>query len=576
MKEVWNETSHASLQTPVSCRILALRACEDHPVLVSTSRHVTQGMVDVESEAWDAAMRKDRAFRKSAFQGCHHLQAESLPPAFRSAGQGRDQGSAQGKGCQLPAVHSLHKRYVTRANNVRSHKVPVRVHWLQSAYMRSIILFFMLAAGIANLAAQEISPFLFGQNHWMAQSDEGKRPGYLHLLWPKVGESGVRLVRIGGAGYESRFPNRQRLTAMIAAIRGIGAEPLLQVPRHFSAEQAAELVRDLNASPSGKVKFWSIGNEPLMRDRDGVDKVYQYITRIAPALKAVDPTLKILVFDECELRTAAYEALCGGRLDVTGKDASGAWMIDGFTFHRYPNGREFDREDVLLRSAEDIRRQARSLVAMMKKADRKHGRTGDARLCWGLTEVNVTYANPDRKIDGFGNASFLGGQFMAEVFGIGMELGAFTVAPWCINETDRVQTDFGYLGLPPDFHPRSSYYHIQMMARHMTGQFVRSSTSEPQVKSIATRTSDGFAVMVLNQSLDRDFDYEIVLSQEAASTKSLVVAVEAGLSARHEGRLANQTTVLLLFDPRGRPTLQYTYGLGHNQENLPPEKSAPR
>jgi hypothetical protein len=35
-----------------SCRILAVRAVEDHPVMVSTSRHVTQGIVDVAEETW--------------------------------------------------------------------------------------------------------------------------------------------------------------------------------------------------------------------------------------------------------------------------------------------------------------------------------------------------------------------------------------------------------------------------------------------------------------------------------------------------------------------------------------------
>lgn len=35
-----------------SCRIIAVRAAEDHPVLVSTSRHVTQGIVDVVDEKW--------------------------------------------------------------------------------------------------------------------------------------------------------------------------------------------------------------------------------------------------------------------------------------------------------------------------------------------------------------------------------------------------------------------------------------------------------------------------------------------------------------------------------------------
>lgn len=35
-----------------SCRILAVRAVENHPLLVSTSRHLTQGIVDVTDETW--------------------------------------------------------------------------------------------------------------------------------------------------------------------------------------------------------------------------------------------------------------------------------------------------------------------------------------------------------------------------------------------------------------------------------------------------------------------------------------------------------------------------------------------
>lgn len=38
-----------------SCRVIAVRAAEGHPVLVSTSRHVTQGIVDVTNEKWDSA-----------------------------------------------------------------------------------------------------------------------------------------------------------------------------------------------------------------------------------------------------------------------------------------------------------------------------------------------------------------------------------------------------------------------------------------------------------------------------------------------------------------------------------------
>jgi len=72
----------------------------------------------------------------------------------------------------------------------------------------AIILTLGVPPGIAG--AQDISPWLIGQNHWLAHGDEG-RTGYLHLLWPRVAESGVRLVRIGGNGYERSFPDRQRL-----------------------------------------------------------------------------------------------------------------------------------------------------------------------------------------------------------------------------------------------------------------------------------------------------------------------------------------------------------------------------
>lgn len=63
--------------------------------------------------------------------------------------------------------------------------------------MRKLILLAMVALALSNRSnAQEISPYLFGQNHWIAQGDEGTRVGYLHLLWPKVKESGIKSGRI--------------------------------------------------------------------------------------------------------------------------------------------------------------------------------------------------------------------------------------------------------------------------------------------------------------------------------------------------------------------------------------------
>ncbi|MBP1670160.1 MAG: hypothetical protein H6Q21_2526, partial [Bacteroidetes bacterium] len=79
-----------------------------------------------------------------------------------------------------------------------------------------------------------------------------------------------------------------------------------------------------------------------------------------------------------------------------------------------------------------------------------------------------------------------------------MQYGAFSVNPWCISETDAVNTDFGYLGLPNEFYPRSSYYHTQMMAQNMTGSFMNTSDNQKYVKTIGSISKDQITVLVMN------------------------------------------------------------------------------
>lgn len=445
----------------------------------------------------------------------------------------------------------------------------------------------ILLSIIQCLDAQKISPQLFGQNHWMAKSDEGRRPGYIHLLWPKVEESGIKTVRIGGNGYEHRFPDNNTLTAMIDSIHGIGAEPILQVPSDYSEEEVTELVTFLNKNPKRKpVLYWSIGNEPLLRVRDNretmlkeLEVVYKYLTRLAPAMKAVDPTLKILVFDGCglpvgnteKLNYEAYEALCGGRLDITGKDKNGHWMVDGINFHNYPNRLDYSRDHLIFSSTHMIRQCTEQLLGLIEKANEKHGRTGGARLMWGLTEINVNAGNPSREVAGIGCPSFLGGQFIAEIYGIGMENGAFTVAPWCISETDRVRTDFGYLGLPSEFYPRSSYYHTQMMALNMKGEFLPTKSNNSYVKTIGSTSDDEICVMILNRDQYHDFEFDLILNEDETSPKPLILHADVGLDMAIQGSIPNQTTMLFVLSRTGEVIKQYTYGLTHNLKHLPPE-----
>jgi len=317
------------------------------------------------------------------------------------------------------------------------------------------------------------------------------------------------------------------------------------------------------------IRYYALGNEPLLHDRDGIQKVYDFIVDLAPAMKAADPSIVIFVFDECDLFKEAHKRILGGDLDVTGKDKNGNWMVDGITFHRYPGARARDR--VVFNGPVGIRRQAGELAAMMDFANQKNGRTGDAKLLWGLTEFNVTTNNPDREISGIGNTSFLGGQFIAEIYGIGMQYGAFTMAPWCISETDQLKTDFGYLGLPADFLPRSSYYHTQMMAQNMKGEFLASSGNNSYVKTIASISDDQICVMILNEDQYHDFDFDLFLGKAEDSGKALILQANAGVEKVISGTIPNQTTMLYVLSKSGEIIRQYTYGLKQNLKYLPPE-----
>jgi hypothetical protein len=42
---------------PASCQVLAVREAADHPQLLSTSRHITQGLIDVQAEQWDSTTK---------------------------------------------------------------------------------------------------------------------------------------------------------------------------------------------------------------------------------------------------------------------------------------------------------------------------------------------------------------------------------------------------------------------------------------------------------------------------------------------------------------------------------------
>ena len=409
--------------------------------------------------------------------------------------------------------------------------------------------------------------------------------GQLDQLWPVVGKSKVRMVRIGGNAVETNVPTGPEYVALIDSIRRIGAEPMVQVAQgrgKYTAQQAAALVDYVNNTRGRRIKYWSIGNEPdLVGGRPTVDAagVAAYIKAWSTAMKAVDPSILIVGPDCSYFNPAYYPALLGGVNDITGQDANGRYYVDVISFHYYPFSGGQTRAQVLT-AAQNLTGTVNQLLALLSSANAKNNRTGTRALQWALTEFNINYINPTANTtEGVGVQSFLNGQFWTEVFGVGMQKQALTMLPWSIHESSGARTalDLGYLdGSGAAIKPRSSYYHEMLVAENLRGTFLPATTNQPTVTAFGSTHGDTTAVLLLNKNATTDYDFTVQLSAAAVpGAAALKVNVPAGLSVAYSDKLFAQSTLVLLFDNQGVLKRKIIYSLQQAINALPPRYLAP-
>lgn len=419
-----------------------------------------------------------------------------------------------------------------------------------------------------------LSPYLVGQNYWLEQNTEA--------LWPQVKTSHVQLIRYGGSEVDRNPGSNERYAQVVNAIRAIGAEPYLQVSREFPPARAKEVVDYVNNVKGLKVSLWSIGNEPDGTNEPpmSVSAVATMIKTLAPAMKDADPTIKIFSPELTYNNSTYLGPLLGGAQDVTGKDAKGRWYIDGVSFHSYRYGGEnYSRKNVT-DAGGAMRNTVNALLTSMSAADKKNGRTGANALMWGLTEFNITYANPAQNtVSGVGVHSFLNGQYFAEVFGVGMALNAVTIAPWSIHESSggRGTSDLGYLDGPlPNPKPRSSYYHLKMFAENFAGYQAPATASQDLLHVVAAGDGNHVSVLLMNESNTNDYAFGVRLDNGALATPAAVtVKVDAALAAEYAGTIPKESTMLLVFDKTGKLTKRVEYSIADATNASAPRVTAP-
>jgi len=359
-----------------------------------------------------------------------------------------------------------------------------------------------LAGTVALTAAGAlaIAPTAFGQNYWSWEPSFGDPLAGTETM---AAAMHLGFLRAGGNNNDTQSPSpftNAEIDAFVAYSRAVGAEPDLQVPiladvtsAPGTAQGAADMVTYANKTMGYGIKYWSIGNEPdLYSTTVGLPMYGNYtaadycatFTAFAQAMKAVDPTIKILG-PELSYRYTPEGDWLTPFLDGC-KD-----QVDIVTVHRYPLDPSATTVAAAFADADAFRQVA---VALRANLD-AHGMTATPL---GFTEANVTWdGTPSKSTLPASPSTFFAGLWAADVTGVALEQGLFTQAFWHVADGSTGWKLAFILG----GQPAPAYHAVSLFAQHFTGASLRVSGVPAGFSVYGSQDPQaGTAVMVLNKT----------------------------------------------------------------------------
>lgn len=403
------------------------------------------------------------------------------------------------------------------------------------------LLLFLLFTLFSN--AQTISKYLIGNNAWYETSVSG--------LFGRMAEAKFQTIRVGGNGAENYLPTNALFQSLTSGIRNSGIEPIVQIPKTYTDDNVRSLVTFLNGTNRLNVRIWGIGNEPDHTNKPATaEEVSAYIKRISTVLKSIDPTFIVMGPSTAAFSATSYmNRLVGGDLDITGKNANGDYYIDVYTWHRY-----------MFVDIDGLESDVNTFLTRVTAANAK--RPADKQLKWGMTEFNTSWNNDNNTSADQNVWSFRAGQTFAEVYGLGMRKGAFTLNAWSMYEgqVERQGTDLSLFDKDAAKSGRSNYYHSLMLGQNMKDNYISPTDNQANVTVIPMKDATGTAVMILNKDKTNGFDYSLRLNTATVTTSNrLNINVPAGLDKEVYGYISQASTQMLVFDAAGNLTKRYIY-----------------
>lgn len=413
-----------------------------------------------------------------------------------------------------------------------------------------------LSCILQNINAQvPIKPTFYGQNYWFTNNSLNgislNQADFPTSVWSHIIASGAKMVRIGGAGYNTGtekplIAEVLQYVSMVDAVRKQGCEPIVGVPYNgldviTGAQQAMEIVRMLNVVHKRNVKYFIIANEPGIdysrydygasnpADQSDADFIASYVKAFSTEMKKIDGSIKIigpeLEFKIGDLTSKFFDsnnsAYLGGLIPntVANGQAANKPFIDFFSYHTYPG-----YSPTVSTRTEHIEQGYSQASASTYTITGLPANMGIIVDEYNLkTSGNSAFSGAFDNTNGDPN-SFIGGQFLVDMMAGMINANVSMSNMWSVQEG----SSHGYLhdagaGV---FNRKPSYWHYWMMANYFKGDFYNGA-SYKTVSGVTTPivTADGDIYRGVKAYACKSDAYKaIIITNEYTASKNITLS----------------------------------------------------
>jgi len=470
----------------------------------------------------------------------------------------------------------------------------------------------------APLTNPGIAPYLFGENVQLPKQIGNKKNtgGLMDKFFPAIQQSGVKIMRYGGVGFETNVTDSTvsiaDLINKVDSMRAHGIEPILTAPLYYGtgshvhtilqgASQARRIMRSVNMHyGSNPVTKWVISNEPdgglhNYNTSSGPDSIRTYIAAYSDSLRAEAAAngYTVTLYGP-EL---SYYRFIDQLTDPTSSNTYILDKIDVFTWHVYPFGNQAvqsnsspisDRNGLIRQLAFGAPLYGGGTSTPLETSftylKQRIAASNNPNVKIGITEANVcfqqdasgTNATPGTDLTVTGNSAcgFIGGQFWAELMSVCMKNSIDYLTFWSIIEGGGSSTTYniGYIdAITQKLKP--SYHHFSMVANNFSGVYCTgldslkidggAKTDADYIKVFGSKdvSKNKISVMIMNQSQSQGYSFTLHLGINApAGQDNLDTWIDANLSLKsHRDSIPPQATLLVVFDANGNEVSNCLY-----------------